>query len=48
MMGVGDPMDLSIGEWTSICAGWDKAHGKTSERPPSEDEFDAVMMAAHG
>lgn len=46
MMGAGSPMAMSLGEWIAICAGWDKAHGKGSEAPPSEDEFDAAVMAA--
>lgn len=46
MMGYGDPMGLSLGEWIALCAGWDKAHGTVS--PPSEDEFDAAVAAARG
>lgn len=48
MMGVGDPMHLSLGEWLAICAAWDRAHGKSQAAPPSEDEFDAAVAAARG
>ncbi len=40
---------LSLGEWSAICRSWTKAHsGKSSIAPPSEDDFDAAVMAARG
>lgn len=48
MMRVGDVMDLSLGEWAALCRFWDKAHGKSTVRPPTEDEFEAAVLAARG
>lgn len=48
MMGGFDPMVLSLGEWIALCEGWNKAHGKASETPPGEDEFEAALIAARG
>lgn len=47
-MGIADIGRLSIGEWYAICRRWDKAHGGSMATPPSEDEFDAAIIAARG
>ncbi len=40
---------MSLGEWSAICRVWSKAHGEKNETaPPSEDEFEAAVMAARG
>lgn len=40
---------LSLGQWAAICRQWNKAHGEKGDTaPPSEDEFDAAVMAARG
>jgi hypothetical protein len=46
MMGAGDPMSLSLGEWIALCDGWNRAHGKSTVAPPSDAEFDAAVAAA--
>jgi hypothetical protein len=48
-MNVKDVMALSLGEWAVICGAWNKAHGDKSDvAPPSDDEFDAAVMAVRG
>ena len=40
---------MSLGEWAAVCRGWAEAHGGRSDTaPPSEDEFEAAVMAARG
>lgn len=47
-MGVHDVMSLSLGEWGAIVRHWNKAHGKSRVDPPTDDEFDAAVLAARG
>lgn len=44
-MGVHNPMDLSLGEWTAIVKGWNKAHQKTPD-PPTMAEFEQAVAAS--
>lgn len=39
---------LSLGEYAAICRQWAEAHGDGKQDAPSEDEFDAAVMAARG
>lgn len=45
-MGVQDPGSLSLGQWSAICRQRAKALGDNKPDAPSEDEFDAAVMAA--
>ncbi len=47
-MGIRDVGSLSLGEYAAICRQWAKAHGDGKPSAPSEDEFDAAVMAARG
>lgn len=48
-MGIPNARALSLGEWAAICRAWSKAHGEKSETAaPTEDEFEAAVMAARG
>lgn len=48
MMRVANVGELSLGQWSAICRQWDKAHGDSKPDAPSEDEFEAAVMAARG
>lgn len=38
---------LSLGQWADICRAWNRANSKQPAiAPPSEDEFDAAVIAA--
>lgn len=40
---------MSLGEWVAVARGWNKAHGAKDEAaPPTEDEFEAALLAARG
>lgn len=46
-MQIPDAGALSLGEWAAICRAWNKAHGERNDTaPPSEDEFEAAVIAA--
>lgn len=48
-MGVHEVGRLSLGQWSALCRSWEKAHNtKASVAPPSEDEFEAAVLAARG
>jgi hypothetical protein len=47
-MGVNDVGRLSLGEWTAICRAWNRAHGGAKAEAPSDDEFEAAVLAARG
>lgn len=47
-MGVQDVGSLSLGQWTTICRARAKTYGESKPDAPSEDEFDAAVMAARG
>lgn len=47
-MNIHDAGDLSLGQWAAICRQWAKAHGESTVAPPSEDEFEAAILAARG
>lgn len=48
-MGVHDVGRLSLGQWAAICRTWTRAHDqKANVSPPSEDEFEAAVLAARG
>jgi len=47
-MGVQNVGDLSLGQWSAIIHGWDEAHGDKKIAPPTEDEFEAAVLAARG
>jgi hypothetical protein len=47
-MNVQNVGNRSLGEWASICRQWAKAHGESTVEPPTEDEFEAAIMAARG
>jgi len=46
-MKIQNVMGLSIGEWAAICRHWRRAHqdNETDIEPPSEDEFEAAIVA---
>lgn len=47
-MGV-DWRSMSLGEWIAVVQVWNKAHGgKDDATPPTEDEFEAAILAARG
>ena len=50
MMNIQDVGALSLGQWSAIARQWNKAHGKGSDpsNAPSDDEFDAAVLAARG
>ena len=48
LMNLGDPGDLSLGQYAAIARGWNKAHGQGQMDPPSEAEFDAAVLRARG
>ena len=48
MMGIANVGGLSLGEYAAICRQWNKAHGKSTATAPTDDEFDAAVMAARG
>jgi hypothetical protein len=41
-MGVQDIRDLSLGQWTAIVRGWNRANSDKVD-PPSVEEFQAAM-----
>jgi len=47
MMQVQNVMSLSLGEWTAILRGWNRAHSDKVD-PPSIEEFEAAMAAEGG
>lgn len=47
-MGVQDVGSLSLGQWSAICRQRAKANGDNKPGAPTEDEFDAAVMAARG
>jgi hypothetical protein len=42
MMNVHNVRDLSLGQWTAIVRGWNRAHSDKVD-PPSVEEFEAAM-----
>ena len=47
-MGVHDVGALSLGQWAAVCRYRAKADGDAKPEAPTEDEFDAAVMAARG
>ena len=48
-MGVSDWRSMSLGEWAAVIRAWNNVHGgKDDAVPPSEDEFEAAILAARG
>jgi hypothetical protein len=47
-MNINDVGRLSLGQWAAICRQWAKAHGESTVEPPSEDQFEAAILAARG
>jgi hypothetical protein len=47
-MGVQDVGSISLGQWSAICRQRAKANGDNKPGAPTEDEFDAAVMAARG
>lgn len=46
MMSIGDPGDLSLGQWVAIVAAWNARNGTVAIAPPSEEEFEAAVATA--
>jgi len=47
-MGVQNVGSLSLGQWAAICRHRTKANSEAKPDAPTEDEFDAAVMAARG
>jgi hypothetical protein len=47
-MGLGDPGNLSLGQYAAITRGWARAHGHAKLSAPSEDEFEAAVLRKRG
>lgn len=47
-MGIHDVGRLSLGQWSAMVGGWNKAHGDNKPKPPSDAEFEAAVMRARG
>ena len=39
---------LSLGEWVATVRAWNRMHGGGKTDAPSEEEFEAAMLAARG
>lgn len=40
-------MSMSLGEFVGLRAEWNRRHGE-AQAPPSDEEFDAAVLAARG
>lgn len=47
-MGIADVGHLSLGEFSAYSRQWAAAHGHGKPQAPTEDEFEAAILAARG